>query len=296
MIGQSHESYPTLVSACEAVRLDASRAEPIRLAENAIWRLPGGVVARIAKAGQEEQTRREVCLARWLTGLGLPVVRPYPGADTPVMASGRPVSFWEELPDHGNGSVLDVAALLRRLHALPLPDFPIGQLDPFVRVGQRIDAALTLSPEDRGWLHGLLAEVDASWQELPPGLPECVVHGDAWVGNVARLVSEDRVILMDLERCSLGRPEWDLVSTAAKLTTTGAVSPAQYREFCEAYGADVLEWPGYETMRAARELRMTTYAAQHAATNPAWRDEAQYRVDCLRGRSGPRPWKWTGIM
>lgn len=52
----------------------------------------------------------------------------------------------------------------------------------------------------------------------------------------------------------------------------------------------------YELMAGARELRMTTYAAQHAATRPEWRAEAQYRVDCLRGRAEPRPWHWTGIM
>jgi hypothetical protein len=55
-------------------------------------------------------------------------------------------------------------------------------------------------------------------------------------------------------------------------------------------------WEGYELLAGARELRMTTYAAQHAATRPEWQAEAQYRVDCLRGRAEPRPWHWKGIM
>jgi Ser/Thr protein kinase RdoA (MazF antagonist) len=295
MTDQNAEIRGVLAAACAAVGLDATAAEPIRLAENAIWRLPGGVVARIAKGGQHQQTERELRLAQWLADSGFPVVRPYPGIEGPVIVTGRPVSFWEELPPHEKGSVLDVAALIKRLHAMSLPDFDIGRLDPFVRVGQRVNAATSLSEDDRGWLSGLLADLQVAWQQLPAGLPECVVHGDAWVGNVARLRSGE-VLLIDLERCSLGRREWDLVSTAVKLTTTGSVSPEAYQKFCDAYGTDVREWPGYDTMRAVRELRMTTYAAQHAASNPAWRREAQHRVDCLRGRNGSRPWVWTGIM
>jgi aminoglycoside phosphotransferase (APT) family kinase protein len=103
-------------------------------------------------------------------------------------------------------------------------------------------------------------------------------------------------MLLDFERASFGPPEWDLVSTAVKLTTTGAVSAEEYAAFCETYGADVTEWEGYELLAGARELRMTTYAAQHAATRPEWRREAQYRIDCLRGRAGAPPWRWKAIM
>ncbi|WP_165985167.1 phosphotransferase enzyme family protein [Streptomyces sp. YIM 98790] len=295
MTGPHDETLAILTTACAAVGLDPAGAEPIRLAENAIWRLPGGIVARITKAGQHQQTERELRLARWLSSQGLPVVRPLPDIDTPATATGRPVTFWDELPPHTRGTVLDVAALIRQLHNLPLPDFPVGRLDPFVRIRDRIDAAVTLADADRDWLRNRLAELQSAWASLPDGLPECLVHGDAWTGNVARPLIGGPALLMDLERCSVGRPEWDLVSTAAKLTTTGAISKAEYKEFCTIYGHDVLAWPGYDTMRATRELRMTTYAAQHAATNPAWRPEAQHRLDCLRGRNGPRPWKWTGI-
>jgi hypothetical protein len=73
------------------------------------------------------------------------------------------------------------------------------------------------------------------------------------------------------------------------------VTPEEYAEFCAAYGTDVTSWPGYDTLRGIRELRMTAYAAQHAAANQEWRDQARYRVDCLRGRVA-RPWHWAGIM
>ena len=73
------------------------------------------------------------------------------------------------------------------------------------------------------------------------------------------------------------------------------LSRDDYDDFCATYGSDVLEWEGYPTLRAIRELRMVTWAAQVAVVRPEWRDEVQHRVDCLRGRKGPRPWQWTGI-
>ncbi|MFJ5266407.1 hypothetical protein ACIQAC_38735, partial [Streptomyces sp. NPDC088387] len=39
-----------------------------------------------------------------------------------------------------------------------------------------------------------------------------------------------RPLLMDFERASVGPLKWGLVSTAAKLTTTGAVSPGRWKE------------------------------------------------------------------
>ncbi|MFZ4237075.1 phosphotransferase family protein [Streptomyces murinus] len=283
-----------LEKACEAAGFDPVGAKPIRLAENAIWRLPGGAVARIARSDQGAAAGREVRVARWLERNDVPAVRALDVVQ-PVMAAGHPVTFWQELPPHENGSITDVVGLLKRLHALPKPDhLNLGALDPFVRVAERIDAATTLFDDDRQWLRDLLHDLEGRWADRPVGLPECVVHGDAWVGNV--VVTSDGPLLLDFERVSLGPPEWDLVSTAVKLTTTGSVSRPEYAEFCAAYGTDVTKWDGYELLSVARQLRMTTYAAQHAATYKEWRAEAQYRVDCLRGRAGHPPWRWKGIM
>ncbi|MFE7777646.1 aminoglycoside phosphotransferase family protein [Streptomyces sp. NPDC057445] len=284
----------TLEHACRAVGLDADGAEPVRLAENQIWRLPGSrVVVRIARAGQSPATHREVRVARWLAENGLPAVRLADVAQ-PVEADGRPVTFWEELPPHEQGSHIDVALLLRQLHDLPPPDLELGNLDPFVRVAERLQAATTLSGADRAWLQGLYQDLATAWTDRPAGRPDCAVHGDAWPGNLIRTTNGP--LMIDLERFSLGPPEWDLVSTAVRARTTGAVTASEYDEFCAAYGYDVTEWPGYTVFAAARELRMVTYAAQHAAVHPDWASQAQHRVDCLRGRHGSRPWNWRGIM
>ncbi|PIM71219.1 aminoglycoside phosphotransferase [Streptomyces sp. JV178] len=282
-----------LEEACALAGLNPAGAESVRIAENEIWRLPGGVIVRIARPGQWKAAVREVLVARWLADNRVSAVRALP-YEQPIEAAGRPVTFWVELPPHEIGTVMDVITLLKQLHPLPVPDLPLDQLDPFVRVAERIEAATSLPEDDRGWLRDRHAELRKQWERRPAGLPECVVHGDAWVGNVAR--TPEGPVLLDFERASVGPPEWDLVSTAVKMTTTGAVTEVEYAEFCEAYGMDVTKWEGYELLAGARELRMTTYAAQHAATRPEWQAEARYRVDCLRGRAEPRPWHWKGIM
>jgi aminoglycoside phosphotransferase len=283
-----------LEEACAAAGLTPADAEPVRIAENQIWRLPGRVIVRIVRPGQWAAAVREVRVARWLADHDLPAVRPLE-VGQPVQAADHPVTFWQELPPHRHGTVMDVVRLLKQLHALPIPGFALGRLDPFVRIAERIDAATTLSEDDQQWLRRRLADLENQWAERPPGLPECVVHGDAWVGNVARTATGP-AYLLDLERCTVGPPEWDLVSTAVKLTTTGTVTADEYAEFCAAYGTDVTHWDGYELLAGARELRMATYAAQHAAIHLEWEEQAQHRVDCLRGRSGPRPWRWKGIL
>ncbi|WP_367892083.1 phosphotransferase family protein [Streptomyces sp. JUS-F4] len=264
------------------------------MAENQIWRLPRQrVIVRIARGGQSAAAAREVRVARWLAHENVPAVR-LADVEQPVEADGRPVTFWVELPPQQHGSVEDVAELLATLHSLPTPAIELGYLDPFVRVGERLQAATTIRYDDKQWLHALHRDLVAAWAERPAGLPDRAVHGDAWPGNIVR--TADGVLMMDLERFSVGPPEWDLVSTAVRAKTTGAVSAREYDRFCAVYGYDVTAWEGYPVLARARELRMVTYAAQHAASNAEWRSQAQYRIDCLRGRSGPRPWSWKGIL
>ncbi|MGW1158939.1 phosphotransferase family protein [Streptomyces sp. NPDC002519] len=283
-----------LARASAAAGLPTTPADPIRIAENETWRLPGGVIARITRPGQSAAAAREVAMARWLAENGLHAVRPLERVDQPVSVDGRAVTFWHELPAHHPGTVLDVVRLLKKLHSLTLPDFPVGHLDPFVRLPERIDAAELPSEAERAWLHERVRELRSAWNLLPAGRPRCVVHGDAWIGNTA--VTEDgTAYLLDFERCSVGPPEWDLVSTAVKISSVGGVSRQEYHQYTAAYGFDVMGWPGFPTMRDIRELRMTTYALQHANDHPQFGPEARHRLDCLLGRNGPRPWTWTAV-
>ncbi|MFI9552721.1 phosphotransferase family protein [Nonomuraea endophytica] len=289
------QARTVLEAACRIAGVDAEGAELMRFGENALYRLPGGIIARIARVGQSAAAAREVQVARWLEANHIPAVQALPEIDQPVEVDGRGVSWWRELPPHRHGTALQVAAALRRLHDLPIPtSFDIGRLDPFVRLADRIDQAITLSEEDRAWMHERLTALRARWASLPSGLPEAVVHGDAWIGNVVG-TSDGRTILLDLERCSVGPPEWDLTSTAVKAHTLAGITLEDYRQFSAAYGHDVTTWAGFDTLRDIREFRMTCMAAQVAGENPARHPEIMHRLACLRGERGPRPWVWEAV-
>lgn len=285
------ESLAVVREACARIGRSSAGAEPIRIAENAIWRLDGGVVARVTR---ESGAAQEVRIARWLAENGVDAVRPLTGVD-PVEVEGRAVSFWEELPPHDKGNYLNMADLLRQLHRLPAPDF-LPPLDPFASLERRLSEVKSVGKEDRSWLLGYLDELRDSWGSLPAGLPHCVLHGDAWSGNCAVSRIDGTAYLLDFDRVAMGPPEWDLTSIAIALTLGGPITQEGYRRFCEVYGYDVMGWDGYPVLRSIRELRMTTWSASVADVRPEWRSEVQHRVDCLRGDKGPRPWTWTAIL
>ncbi|MFI6678726.1 phosphotransferase family protein [Kribbella sp. NPDC050470] len=279
-----------LERACSQVGLSSSGAEPVRLGENAIYRLPGEVVVRIGRSGQVDAASNEVAVARWLASVEVRAVETVAHIDQPVVIDGSPVTFWRELPEHRHGTPTEVAAVLKRLHASPLPndDFDLPPLAPFVRLAERIDGATTLSEDDRDWLRGQLARLREAFDDLPAGLPRSAIHGDAWAGNV--VVTVNGPVLLDLERFSLGPPEWDLVSTAVRLSTFGTMTAEEYQAFAQAYGHDVIKWDGFDVLRDIRELRVTCYAAQRASEEPSLGVQADLRLASIRGLRGPRPW------
>ncbi|WP_243789750.1 phosphotransferase enzyme family protein [Saccharopolyspora gloriosae] len=291
----STETAAVLRGACERVGLDHGAAKLIRAGENDLYRLPGGVVARISRPGQVSAAAKELQVTRWLAGTQVPAVRPWGEPDAPVVVGEQGVTFWHELPPHEQGSTTDVAGLLRELHSLNVPDgMDLPELAPFVRVAERIDGATWLHTQDRDWLRKRLTELQDAYRELPAGIPWRLVHGDAWRGNVAATAGGP--ILMDFERCAYGPPEWDLVSTAVSHVTTGWLTAEQWTDYCRTYGYDVTAWDGFEILRDIRELRMTTMAAQVAEKDPSASTQLAHRLACLQGHKGPRPWGgWRAV-
>ncbi|MGW5679896.1 phosphotransferase family protein [Streptomyces sp. NPDC003860] len=276
-------------------RLSADGAELIRLAENALWRLPAGIVVRIARPGQEHAAAREVTITRWLTELDFPAVRPL-AIDQPVHTVGRTATFWEELPPHQDGTTSDLAPLLRRLHDLPVPAAiatALGRIDPFIRLTDRINAARHLDGPSRERLLSRTAELRSRWKALDHRTDR-IVHGDAWTGNCP-VTHGGQAVLLDFERTAVGPPQWDLTSTAVAADTLGNLSPTAYQHFADAYGQDVRTWEHYPLFRDIRELRLVTFAFQIADHDLTALSEAHYRLACLNGEHGPRPWGWTPV-
>lgn len=90
------------------------------------------------------------------------------------------------------------------------------------------------------------------------------------------------------ERTSLGPPEWDLATATVGHSSFGAITVSEYAAFCAVYGTDVTTWAEYPILRDARELRVTCFALQHAAAEPACRrEQAHHRLACIQGPRGP---------
>jgi aminoglycoside phosphotransferase (APT) family kinase protein len=289
----SHDIEAILRDASGIAGLGATQAELIRAGENTLYRLPNQVVARVTRPGQVEAAKKEVRVSGWLAAHGVPVVEALRDLSQPVEVEGRAVTFWRELPPHRRGTTSELAQLLKQLHALPAPDFALPPLAPFVRLKERLAEAQRLPGDDRDWLLYRLAELEAGYDALPAGLPWCAIHGDAWSGNLA--VTEQGPVLLDLERFAYGPPEWDLTGVAVSYTTFGTVSAEEWSSFCERYGYDVTTWDGFTMFRDIRELRKVTFAVQLAGQREDIAEQARYRIACLRGAQGPRPWGWTGV-
>ena len=260
------------------------------IADNAVFRLPGRTVARIATAAAGDRALREVRTGRWLAAQGLPAVQPLESIEQPLSLDGHVVTLWHEIPDASMASTSELAVLLRQLHELPMPtDFDIPALDPFVRLSEHLEAAEpALSPTDRDFLAARLEELRAEYASVSDRLQVCVIHGDANRKNAIR-GRDGKAVLLDLERFSLGPREWDLVVPAV-YRRLGWYSEIEYDAFVEAYGWDVRSWSGFATYAALREFRMTAWLLSRLAREPRLRDEATIRIASLRDPDAPRAW------
>ncbi|PFG50462.1 phosphotransferase family enzyme [Amycolatopsis sulphurea] len=284
-----------LSAAARIAGLDVTGADLIRDGSNVMYRLPGGVVARIGRPGSQDTAEREVLVSRWLTISGLPVVQALANVPQPVVIGGRPVTWWKLLPAHRPATPAELGAVLRSFHELPAPEeLKLPEHDPFAHLDQRITDAPGVDDGDRAWLRGHLAQLRQRYRDLIAPGPDGVIHGDAWQGNVA-VPDSGPPILLDLEMVSLGRREWDLIQIAVDYTDFARISPEEYRSLVTAYGGyDVTTAPGYLTFADIQELRWVCFALSKADARQDAADQARHRIACLRGDL-PRPWSWDAI-
>ncbi|MFJ9774764.1 phosphotransferase enzyme family protein [Kitasatospora sp. NPDC101157] len=274
-----------LAHACESAGLPApAGARLLALGENAVFDL--GDPAVVAKVGRGpelyDRAHRELAVARWLAGQDVPVVRPYEAVPAePQLADGHPVTFWHRLaPAVRPARPADLAPLLRALHRLPLPPFPLGHRDLLAPVERWLASAEgRVDPADVDFLRRRREAFEAALPDLVPRLHPGVIHGDALPRNVH--VGPDGPVLLDLENVSHDLREHDLVVLALSHDRYG-VPGEEYRAFTEAYGWDVRDWPGFAVLRGARETASASWVAQQAAGNPAALAEFRRRVASLR--------------
>jgi aminoglycoside phosphotransferase (APT) family kinase protein len=288
----AESAFQTLEMACNQPGLDIKGAELVRIGENAVYRLPGEIVARVARTEDYSQdAEKEVAVARWLEQENFPAVRAFP-VKQPVVVDGRVVTFWKSVSSgESYGSTTEVAELLVELHKLDPPrDLGLRPLSPFSRAERRIQYNGWISPSDRDFLSNRLVELRERYGKLEFALPSGVIHGDASVGNVIHDGS-GLPVLIDLDGFALGPREWDLVLTAVYYESFGWHTAPEYISFAETYGFDIREWSGYSTLRDVREFLMVTWLSQKAHDSEAVSQEVHRRIKALRTGGDKHDWK-----
>ncbi|MFG3364258.1 phosphotransferase enzyme family protein [Streptomyces sp. NPDC048156] len=287
----SAAAWSILREACERAGLKLDDAELVRLGDHAVFRIERGrIVSRVGRhADRLPSVRREVAVAQWLAAEDYPSARLVTEAEQPVVVEGHPVTFWEGLADGETyASTREMGELLRKLHGLGDPPFPLPKLRPFDKVDRRLKRAV-LRTETRAYLSALAQELSGKYDGLEFVLPPGHLHGDFNIGNVLRDADrQPRVI--DLDGFALGPREWDLVQTAMYYDSFGWHSEDEYAGFVAGYGSDVRQWSGYSVLRSVRELLMVTWLAQNAGTNPRAAEEVEKRVESLRSGGSRRDW------
>lgn len=278
--------------ACTRAGLDAAAAELIRLGQNAIYHLRSApVVVRIARGMDYwSDATKEVAVAGWLNDSGVRAARTWP-IDQPIDADGYPVTFWHFIDGRRGapGDVRSLGAMLRKIHGLDPPaTFTLPNQRPLPRVTARIEDA-DISGDDQTFLVELVGELTAAVAALDYPLPEAVNHGDAHVQNLMFVGDEPQLI--DFENVCWGHPEWDLITTATEYVTAGFWTDDQYRDFVDSYGFDITGWSGFEVMRRAREVTMTTWLMQNVNESPEIRAEFDKRMGTIRAGEPTVPWQ-----
>lgn len=280
-----------IVEAGRRTGVEPGRAELIRLGSNAVFRIDDDVVARVTRPHHTDRAElnRLVGVARWLEGEHLPATRLL-DFEQPVYVDGVAVTYWRAIGrDDRYGSARDLGELLHRLHALARPEaLDLPSLAPFGRAHRRLDVA-PIAEDDRAFLRSRCLELQESYLGLDFVLPTGHVHGDASVGNVL-LDRDGTPTLIDLDDFAIGPREWDLVLTALFYERFGWHTEEEYAAFVEAYGVDIMQWPGYPVLADVREFLMMTWIAQRAGESPKLAAEVALRIETLRTGSSRRGW------
>ncbi|GGZ99885.1 phosphotransferase enzyme family protein [Streptomyces echinoruber] len=256
-----------------------AQARLLALGENAVFAADDLVVKVGRDAELLDRARRELAVALWLAEAGVPAVRA--AEPEALLVDGHPVTVWHRLPDAVRpAGPDDLAELLRVVHALPAPPFPLPARDLLGGVERWLRlAGDAIDPGDAAYLRERRDAYAAQAAALTPHLPPGPIHGDALPRNVH--VGPDGPVLVDLETFSADLREHDLVVMALSHDRYG-LSTEAYDAFTGAYGWDVRAWEGCSVLRGARETASCAWVAQHAPANPKALAEFRRRVASLR--------------
>jgi hypothetical protein len=249
-------------------------------------------VARVEPADAVTVAERQVVVARLLEACAVPAARLIVPDPQPMVYADGSVTLWRRLTIlPGEPSPAALGHLARHLHEATRDSLSteIPALDPISTtldcLGRSASGGRFGGIED---LWGEFYQLAAAWDRIAAEDPlgTALVHGDYNVNNV--VLTPDGPTMVDLEDSGGGAVSWDLVPQMVAVRRFGA-SPASYRSFCDAYGADLMTWNGAETLCRTFELLLLSWALANWGTSPQMEAEAALRLANFRGETD-QPW------
>ncbi len=304
------KAWSILQEICGAVGVDGRDAEVIKIAANAVFRLPrAGMIVRISGSqAMAHRADKVVQVARWLARHDVPAVRLMPGMPAPLRVGNAVATLWIDVgsgsqaktadwtltderpsphprtrgstPSGVRPAASDLAIALKQLHTLPLPKDALPRWDPLDDVRRRLADAEELADADLALLRRMACRVEAALEDVRYALPPGIVHGDAHLGNLIRS-RDGGVVLCDFDATCYGPTEWDLIPVAVGRLRFG-YPPEQHAVLASSYGFDVTRWSGFEALRAVRELKLVTSVVPILASNPRVAAQFAVRLASLR--------------
>lgn len=285
-----------LAQVCLEFGVNDEEAVLLHHRSNAVFLLPReGMVVRLAPDTplRRERAATGISVTRWLrTQPGSVALPPITGKQ-PVTAAGTAATFWPHQPTTPPPTLDDLAAPLRRLHALPPPPFPVPPYRPLHRLHEalNIDKARQhpiLSTDDQAWLatraHMLVETFIAT--DFPLGIG--LVHADAHRENLIR--HGDGWVLIDWDQTCLGPRELDLL---AGLPDHFHEPETDRAAFLTGYGYDLTRWPNWALLRDITELHSLASYIRLGPSKPTATGELNKRIRSLR--SSDRSVQWHAI-
>ncbi|UJW32466.1 aminoglycoside phosphotransferase family protein [Saccharothrix sp. AJ9571] len=288
---------PALREVCRIFGTNPGGARLLHQRSNAVFLLPDDhLVVRLAPDTPLRRRRAQTCIdvTRWLAGQPEPVALAPVSGEQPVVAAGAVATFWPHRPTTPPASPTDLAVPLRRLHALPVPPFPLPRYQPLQRLFEALDLDdgrphPAVTDDDRAWLldraHTLVTAFAATAFPLGDGL----VHTDAHTENLVHDPG-GHWLLIDWDGTCLGPRELDLLTG---IPDHFHEPQADRTRFLTVYGYDILGWPGWTLLRDVTELHALSAYIRLAPGKPAAATELHHRIRSLR--NGDRSARWRAI-
>ena len=126
------------------------------------------------------------------------------------ITAGAVATFWPHRSTIPAPTPSDLAVLLRRLHALPEPPFPVPHYRPLHRLHEALALDYdrphpALAGDDRAWLTARARELLRALEAIQSPLGEGLIHADAHRENLVR--DGDEWVLIDWDQTCVGPRE-----------------------------------------------------------------------------------------